>query len=534
MKSKHQKLILWLSLAAGLVGARTSVDHTLPAGSNRSDENTFVDPVDLIDRILERAWKQKGLSPAPMATEHEFIRRATLDILGRIPTVNEIREFLSLPTQTRRLKLCDRLVEEADFSAYWSKLWEEWLLDRTATDRRDNGATRLREWLGKKLSDSSIGFDKIMRDLISATPDQDPNASHFLTESTGETLSNLNLGAYTMEPATIRTARTFLGVRLECAQCHNHPFDDRFTQARFWEFNAFFRQVGYGRYIAPDGKEYNGFSDMAVLNSHGFIYYQDRAGRIHSAFPRFLEGQKYDPLSVKSRRVALSEFIENSDYFTKAYVNRIWGQLFGEGLNAPAEVDDIKEKEILVPELLDGLAQQFKKAGYKPKTVIQWVCKSKAYGLSSKLPSAGLEGANQNLFSVQKTRPLNPHQLINSIAIAVQIDPKKIPEEKLTEALLVEEFRDEAGDRQRVVKENITRVLALLNDPIIHQAIVSYSKRGFIENPDKVIEAHYLRVVGRPPNARELSVIRKLGVNPQTMEDLIHALINSAYFQLNY
>ncbi len=375
-----------------------------------------LEQVAFINQMLEKSWQENKIVPAERCTDYEFIRRASLDIIGRIATIKEMESFLTDPPERRRSRLIERLLGNPEFlqkkgpdygkgeeyAHNWANIWTVLLLTRTGVPNKPY-QEQLRDWLSEKLLDEKKtettqayipDWSKIVSEILSAQGKTNDNgAVNFILAHLGERINqdNANSGKYDMIPLTSRTTRLFLGLRTQCVQCHDHPFNSDWRQEHFWGINAFFRQVdptGRPTMMAPKKKEvgmpqYN-LTDDPQFNVKGLVPYERRSGVLLYTDATFLDGQKMSPIKGATRRQQLAKFIVGSPYFAKAYVNRTWGHFFGRSFTKD-NVDDFGEHNpITHPELFEKLCDDWAtKYSYNPKVLIRWICNSRAYGLSS-------------------------------------------------------------------------------------------------------------------------------------------------------
>lgn len=489
-----------------------------------AQQEVIVDVPMIINTHLDEVWKKNHLTVAPRATDHEFIRRATLDIIGRTPTPSEIQKFLKMPDDERRQKLCDRLVESSEFAEYQADRWAHLLLDQELPQNSNDSIASLRNWLARLLKKNE-GWDKITAEILSARNNSNSSnppsaAQNFYQSALGEYLRENRFGDNDMVPATNRASRLFLGMRLECAQCHNDFFDPRFTQQRYWEFNALFRESSYG-------------SNPAKLADH--IYFQDTAGQSFTAYPKLLDGKDLDLSKFPSRRHALAEGIVRSDEFAQALVNRYWGSLFGAGLNNSEELDSLSlESPPLYPELIRILGNEAKRSGYKPREVVRWLCKSKPYSLSSRR-GEGDGGADEPPhFNFMRIRPLNDFQMERAIGSSLAIDPVRHSEKAIAASFTM---RDSIDDNERPTKQQAVgewRKKLMMTSPLLQSALDSWAERIGVEDPEFAVRSAFLSIIGREETPAERAKFVPMVTSVSGLSDLAWALLNSAEFELNY
>ncbi len=495
---------IWLSLAFAVVAAFSS--HARAASI---DDATVIQA---IDRHLQEAWRAAGVIPSKRAPDGAWARRLTLDLLGRVPTVEELNRFVAEPLRERRRWLVDRWLGEAyrPERAQWLAT-EGTLLLVGRTGGTTGNSLVDREGLTRYLCEAfeeRRPYDTLMRELVTATgsvrpEDDDYNgATNFLAD-------NMADGGI---QATAKTAQIFLGVSVQCTQCHNHPFNEQ-KQNQFWELNAFFRQTRLERLRdEEDNDRYARLSDRdfygegrsrreaqtrASNGAFGIadraeIYYELRNGKLKVAYPAFLDGTRLadayadqgldygDSGLVErvNRRQELAKLIAASPLFARAAVNREWEKLFGYGFTRPS-YDMGPHNRPSHPVLLDELASAFREAGYDLDRLTRWIVLSEAYGLDSR---AGRSNAEDDpalgvapLFSRFYLRQLSAEQIYESLLIATRAD------EMLSEA-------DRARTRRRWLRQfttafgndengeatsfngSIPQALAMMNSQLVRQA----------------------------------------------------------------
>ncbi|MEL6106582.1 MAG: DUF1549 domain-containing protein [Planctomycetota bacterium] len=333
-----------------------------------------------IDQILARAQADAGVTAASSCNETTFIRRATLDLLGRIPTQEELQHFAKSPD---RGELVDSLLASDEFPRYWSQLWATILVGRTVEVADREG---LRQWLESAFAQERP-LDQMAFDLISAKGVSSLNGpANFLIGNNDDPVAPIS--------------RIFLGVQLDCAQCHDHPFD-RWTQEDHASMQRFFEPVEF--------REVSG--GVEIVDHGGEASEEER--------PRFLTGAK-PRTSAWRREMALMTV--RSKPFARAMGNRVWQLLFGRGLVDP--VDGLSQDQpASVPELHQALADQLRSQGFDLRGLIATICKSEAYGRSAAGEDQRASSAVYATFAARQWRPLLPEQLIASYATALGRKP---------------------------------------------------------------------------------------------------------------
>jgi hypothetical protein len=548
-------------LAAGLASAtepaftKSSVSKkNVPARNTSSDGEIL----HAINTKLAEKWKENKLTPSSHASDYEFIRRASLDIIGRIATPKEIAEFLKDPEPTRRARLVDRLLSTKDYANNWANIWTVLLMTRSGAT---SGATRIyheqmHQWLEDQFAENK-SWKEITMGLLTATGKSNENgAVNYILANLGETVPASNKqGRFTMVPVTSRTTRLFLGVQTQCTQCHDHPFNNTGKQANFWNINAFFRQVS-----APKGQPDSGARAMArpleltddlELNSDGLIFYENRKGLVLPARPVFFLEKIKLPDPGVNRRQELAKLVTQSPYFAKAYVNRLWLHFFGRAFTNP--VDDFGEhNEASNPELLEELAAEFAHYGYDTKRLIRWICNSDAYSLSSVANKTNEKSDVEPLFSRMLLKAMTPEQLFESLIVATQAEMfesrdnrKKLRDQWMS--ALTTNFGDDEGN-EVTFNGTVVQALLMMNGGDLNSAISTKTKGTVAltcatkHSPRAIMDYLYLAALNRPPTLGESDkvtrIVRSAPVKSadalSVWQDLFWALLNSNEFILNH
>ncbi len=360
-----------------------------------------------IDRLLEESWKKVGVNPARPATDEEYLRRAYLDLLGRIPNVQEARAFLQTKETDKRDKLIDYLLDHADYPKNFATQWTILLIGRGNQGRMvDRGA--LASWLRKQFA-ANRPWNDVVYDLVTATGSNKQNGA------VNYVLAHLEFDAV---PLTSRTTRLFLGQQIQCTQCHDHPSNE-WKQADFWGINAFFKGLKAEQKTAVNatGLEAYDHTELHDEPSDAYVRFDKRNGLVGIAFPKFLNGKKISQGTDVIRRTELGKLIvdPNNEDLARAFVNRLWAHFLGRGFVNP--VDDIGPHNTPSnPELLEKLAKQFQASHYDVKQLIRWITASRAYQASS-IKGKGVD-KEEGLFHYMQLRPMSPEQLFDSLLTA--------------------------------------------------------------------------------------------------------------------
>ena len=485
-----EKLDLAISLAA---------DHGFRGTSEKNN------PSRAIDRLLQASWKENEITPSPPATEGEWCRRVFLDVIGRIPTTDELDAFLKDPSPGKKKHLVERLLSNDYSAAYtrnWENIWTNILIGRSGGSERNSRTNRqgMQMYLQEAFAENRP-YDQMVLELISAQgtsrpPDAVKEASqfngavNFLAMKLGNDPNDADYGAQ----AAAKTSQIFMGLRVQCTQCHDHPFN-RWKQNQFWELNAFFRQTVAlrrfegGRNIAFIELANQDFQGPTSEPGEAEIFYDKRNGVRVAAYPVFTDrGGHITKLSRSGfledvdRRGELAELVQRSDYLPIALVNRYWDHFFGYGFTQP--FDDMGPHNVVShPELLESLSQLFVDSQYNLKHLIRWIVLSDAYAASSRFGSDNKidDPARENppLFSRFYPRQMRAEQLYDSLIIATGVDKTAIgteqQESKRNEWLrqFVIAFGTDEIDEATTFNGTIPQVLTLFNGDLVRQATMA-------------------------------------------------------------
>ncbi len=467
-----------------------------------------------IDQRIAAAWG-KGVRPAALADDAEFFRRVHLDLAGRIPSVTEARDFLDDDRPDKRRLWVERILRaDADDPSYrdahvrhFVNVWRAWLLAQTSQAGQFQ-QPELETWLRKRL-EANVGYDRLVRDLLTR-PGSDGSAQVFYqaNENRPENLA----GSIT---------RLFLGVKLECAQCHDHPFA-RWTRTQFWQMAAFFTDV------LPQGPK----SRRGEIRITG----QDRVVKA-----RFLDGKEPKWKDGTGTRAALAEWLTAADnpFFARAIVNRLWRYFFGNALVNELE-GTAGEAPASHRQLLDELARELVRHEHDLKFLIRAITASQAYQRSSAVSHPSHKDAR--LFVRMPLRGLSPEQLFDSLAEATEYRDSGV--ERARGRFLA---RFAAQEQRTDYQTSILQALYLMNNEFIADRTSLEKNRTLATlaqqrtSTARKVESLYLVVLSRKPRPAErdrfVQYVDRGGPTGQpkrALADVFWALLNSPEFILNH
>ncbi|MDG2012412.1 MAG: DUF1549 domain-containing protein [Pirellulaceae bacterium] len=522
-----------------------------------------------INRQIKEYWDAYEIKPAKPAKDSEWCRRVYLDLIGRIPTVDELQDFLSSDSQDRYSNLVNKLLDDdqytEEFSRNWTTLWTNLLIGRTGGNA--NNSMIDRRGMQKYLRDSfarNKPYDRMVYELVTATGNVSPEADEF-NGAVNFLIDKVN--GDNAAQATAATSRIFLGLQVQCTQCHNHPFN-KWEQQKYWEMNAFFRQVRArgGRRAQMNGQtaELLDVDFMGESNDvqEADLYYDQRNGELKVAFPVFVDGteiSKHGAVADTVRRKELADLMMDSEYLEKALVNRVWGHFMGYGFTRP--VDDLgPHNKPSHPELLDYLAAQFRQNDFAVRDLIRWIVLSRPYGLSSKTEKGKSEetrsvddpqAGSTPLFSRFYLRQMRAEELYESLIAATRAQEStgsyEQQEQRKNRWLqqFAQAFGTDEGDETTNFAGTIPQVLMMFNGELIRQATGS-ANGNFLDrlvnetsmNNKEKINYLFMAGLGREAKPDELKMASQLYTsrgNPrETFQDLWWVILNSNEFIFNH
>lgn len=492
----------------------------------------------LIDEELFKRLEGLKVPPSPTANDAAFLRRVSLDLTGAQPLPSEVRSYVADEAPDKRVKLVDSLLANPRFIAFWRiKLGD---LLQISVARQGNGAYRYQEWVDDCLA-KNTPWDEMVRTMLTAVGD--PSAI-----GTGGPV-NYAMDALVPTVAAEQTAQRFLGIRMRCAQCHDHPFDV-WTQDDYFGFAAFFAKVqsgGMGMPGAMMGKP------KVVINPKGRVVHLRTQ---EPATARLLDGKPATTAEADDPRAELARWMTAADnpFFAKAAVNWVWAQFFGRGLVDPAD-DMSRANPAVHPELLDALAKRFVEHKFDLRDLVRTVATSEAYALSS-ATVAGNE-RDTRLFSHQATRPLTAFQMADALAQATDVldrfpgSPTPRASLSLPDPMVASPVLDTFGRCPRTTScasvqtppLSLKQSLLLIGGDLVESKIGNLN--GYLASalalelePEELVENLYYRTVCRPPTAEESSrwsaELKQSASLQEAAEDLFWALLNSREFAFNH
>ena len=502
----------------------------LPKGLQYEDPKT--PEKNYIDTLVHDKLRKLRIIPSEVCTDEEFMRRVFIDITGTVPTVEEHQFFVTDTDPLKREKLVDELLQRKEFVDIWVMKWAEILQVRTVANRVEKKPMLAYfNWLREKIA-SNTPTDQMVREILGAS---------------GGSFSNPATNYYQTETETLKVAenvaQVFMGMRIQCTQCHNHPFD-RWTMDDYYGFAAFFAQIG--RKTGEDPRE------TIIFNSGGGDVKHLVGGVVMK--PKFLGGIEPD-VAGKDRREVLAQWLASPEnpYFAKNLANIVWAHFFGRGIIH--EVDDVRISNPAVnAELLDELGKRFTDYNYDFRKLVKDICTSRTYKLSTK-PNESNESDHRN-FAHAELRRIRSEVMLDCIsqvtstqdkfpglpvgARAVQIADGNTATYFLT--TFGRAKRETVCSCEVKMEPNLSQALHLINGDTSNAKIQQgglVTKR-LVENktPEEIISEMYIRCFSRGPTAEEtaalVAIVTEQENKKEALEDIFWSMLNSKEFLFNH
>jgi len=515
---------------AGTVGVfRSIIPQGLPVPTTPPEKN-------FIDNLVFAKLKQLGIPPSELCDDATFIRRASIDITGQFPTVEQVEQFLADKNPNKRDTLVDRLVDSPAYADYFANKWASVLRNKRRNNNDIPYTYKFHAWIRSALREN-MPYDQFVRSVLTATgePETHPPVAWYREVKTSTAQ---------MED----TAQLFLGMRLACAKCHHHPFE-RWSQQDYYGFEAFFSQV-----MLKNSKynQQNNMPDMVTLNGKAPSSRNPRTEL--DVQPAGLGGE---PLDIKPYEDARHQLVDwmaapENPFFAKALTNRYWKHFLGQGIVDPE--DDLRvTNPPSNPELLDALSKHFIDHKFDLKDLVRTICKSNVYQLSSESTEANIND-KQN-FSRFYPRRLSAEVLYDAVNAVAQTPSNfngipagttavQLPDNGFNNYFLQVFGKPEAESAcecERSVEANLSQSLHLLNSNDIQSRLQNGNGRAaaFARAEERADEAKirelFLASFSREPTAEEISFLTtrfaEYTNNQQKWEDLCWAIFNTKEFQ---
>ncbi|WDE95305.1 DUF1549 and DUF1553 domain-containing protein [Lentisphaera profundi] len=481
-----------------------------------------------VDRLNNQKWKRLRMQPNTLCSDEVFIRRIYLDLCGRLPQEDELDSFIKDKNKDKRDLLVDKLAISSEFMDLWAMKLSELLQIRTDNNYDLKNVILYSQWIRDQFHQGKK-YDEIIYQLLTASGDSfaNPAANFYQIQKDNKIISE-------------NVAQVFMGIRLQCSQCHNHPFD-RWTMDDYYSYASFFAQVG--RKNAEDPRAQ--------------IIYDKNSGDIkHPVYkkglePKYLGGEQVKEIK-EDRRELLAQWLtdKKNPYFASALANRMWEHFFARGIIQP--VDDRRlSNPAANPELLEALSQKFIDYDFDLIRLAKDICKSNTYSLSSE--SLDSKGNLEKYFARAPIRRIRAEVLLNSISQITETKDyfsNSHLSSKATQLLVNNSgstFLSTFGRVNRksptiscesITEPNLAQSLELLNGNVINGKINGslFINRAISEkwSPEKYINTTYRRALCRDANEQEMKQLKSVYENPENPrevhQDILWAILNSQEF----
>src|SRR5579871_3759255 len=515
---KNPGLWLLLGVCVGLASPPAQADTPIAATAKPipATASSALDPQQMaarIDQLIAQKYAAEGVQPAPLADDAEFLRRLYLDLAGRIPRVVEVRDFLDEAAPDKRHRAIERLLEDPDHSHqyihHFTNVWRALLVPQSNNQQVQLLVPGFEAWLRQRVR-ANTPYDVLVRELLTGSVGfAMRNPGQLANQREPSPLAFYQANDLKPENLAASTTRLFLGVKLECAQCHDHP-RDQWTRKQFWEYAAFFSGIRANM---------NGdFITSVTENPESRSLKIPGTERVVMA--RFLDGTEPRWQADTRARPTLADWITDArnPYFARAGANRLWGHFFGIGLIEPVD-EASDENPPSHPELLEELARQFVAHHFDIKYLIRAITNSQTYQRSSAATDRRSEDAR--LFARMAVKGLSPEQFFDSLAEAIGFHEDSRPTPRLDgqpvntpRAMFLAKFSNQ--ENRTEWQTSILQALALMNGRFIDDATsIERSKTlaAVVDAPflstEQRIETLYLATLSRKPRAEELKRLVK-------------------------
>jgi hypothetical protein len=506
---------------------------TIPLGVNTDN---LPPAKNFVDELVAKKLKALGLPSSQVADDTTFLRRVSIDLAGRLPTLEEAEAFIADQATNKRENLVNRLLDSTDYADYFANKWSAILRNKRRQDTEKNATFSFHEWIRQSLNENTP-YDQFVREILTATgtPGQNPPVGWY--REVKESSAQLE-----------DTAQLFLGLRIQCARCHHHPFE-KWSQQDYYGFSAFFSQVGRKKgYVQDQERIFHRRGVAAATNP--------KTGQ--AVKPTGLGAQPLELTPDQDPRHAMVDWMAAKDnpFFAKSLVNRYWKHFFGRGLVDPE--DDMRvTNPASNPELLDALAKDFVDHSFDLKHLCRTICNSTTYQLTAE-PNEWNQDDKQN-FSRYYPKRLNAEVLLDAIdqvtgtqtnfgGIPVGTRAVQLPDNGFNSYFLTVFGRPEASSAcecERSSEANLAQSLHLLNSGEIQGKLTAGNGHAARLANDKArpheikVRELYLLAFARVPTPEEMTIaiahINKNEMAPQrAYEDIVWALINTKEFLFNH
>jgi hypothetical protein len=508
-----------------------------------------------LDKLVAAQLREDNIKPAARTTDEAFLRRVTLDLTGKLPSPTELTDFVTDCDPTKRSRVIDKLLASDAYASHSAKYWRD-VITAKYTDRRAMGMVpAFEKWLTEQFK-ANKSWGDIAWSMLTAegsVPYGGPNDGSVKDANPAATFLLAHLGDDQAEERAAETSRVFLGIQIQCAQCHDHPFDE-WKQRQFHEFASYFSNIRTRQSRPDDGPRR---LEMVVQYREHRLPDKNDPTKGTTVRPRFLTGAPPEARrNDRDLRAALADAVTGPEnfWFAAAFVNRTWAEMLGQGFFPT--VDDMGPgKDAYMPDVLIRLAASFRATDYDIKQLLRTICNSDAYQRQIRPGSSADEHLH---FAAAYPTRLPAEALWQSLTnvlgnigapsgpFGFRGPPPGAPAfgrfgRPSLESTFVNEFKFDPSLKADEVEGSIPQALILMNNRDINQSIQARSSNllsGVLKKYSKdedAIRALYFKAFARKPTDHELSkaaaYVHKVGKRDEAFEDLLWALLNSTEFQ---
>jgi len=490
-----------------------------------------------IDESVWQKLESLGIVPSPAVGDAKFMRRVYLDIIGRVPTPEEVRSFLSDTDPDRRNKLVDTLLERPEYADHWATKWNDLLLPNPYRVGI-KAVMNYDAWIRTQFR-ANVPYDEFVRRLVTARGSTWENGA-----------TTLFRDRRTPDEVTTLVSQLFLGIRLECAKCHQHPFE-KWGQEDFYRFAAYFARVGHRGGISPpiSGSEEKIFT--APADGRRYVVKHPATEEILEPSPLFGEAPGVSPEEDPRKALAAWMTSDANPYFAQVMANRVWADLMGRGIVEP--VDDFRATNPPTNEpLIEALGEEFRRKNYDIRELLRTICRSHVYSLSSETNERNV--ADTRNYSRHYRQRLRAEVLLDAVCDITGV-PEKFPAmpagsravqlwTRRVDSVFLDTFgrpdRNQDPPCERTGETAVTQALHLMNSPRLYAKVTSNSGQAAKlaaseQSPEEIVEELYLLIYNRFPTPEESEYGAGLygtdgAARRQVTEDLMWALLNTPEF----
>ncbi len=489
-----------------------------------------------IDKFVFAKLKMLSIPPSETCGDAEFLRRAYLDVCGVLPTPKEVRDFLADKAKDKRAKLIDSLLERPEYADFWTLKWSD-VFRSSRKAIQVKGTHVFQHWLHERIAENT-GFDVLTREMLTAS---------------GSTFANPPANYYRVarDPQNLAetTAQLFFGIRMQCAKCHNHPFE-RWTQDDYYSMAAFFARVRHKNDPAEPGATPQQPGAEIVYDGRSGEVTQPRTGQVMK--PKFMGGAVPNISPGTDRRRVLADWLASTEnpFFAKSVANRIWYHLNGKGIVDP--VDDFRDSNPSAnDELLDALAKDFAAHKFDVKHLIRTIMNSRTYQLSAQTNAYNAD--DTKYFSHAVPKMMTAEQMLDAVCTVTELPEKfaglplgtratQLPDGDINHPFLKtfgQPARELACECERESDSNLAQALQLINGPTLNEKLRNPNNRigrllSAKTSERDMLNELYLATLSRSPNEDNVKValdhLTRAADKRKAWEDIHWALLNSKEF----